>query len=47
MNLTELKAKAYDLLAQINFLQNELAKVNDQIRVKSTEEISDGNTTEE
>lgn len=31
MNLTELKAKAYDLLAQIEYLQRELQQVNQQI----------------
>lgn len=31
MNLTELKAKAYDILAQIEYLQRELAKVNNEI----------------
>lgn len=31
MNLTELKAKAYDLLAQIEHLQRELQQVNQQI----------------
>lgn len=31
MTLTELKAKAYDILAQIEQLQRELAKVNTEI----------------
>lgn len=31
MNLTELKARAYDILAQIEYLQRELAKINEQI----------------
>lgn len=31
MNLTELKAKAYDILAQMEYLQKELAQVNQQI----------------
>lgn len=30
--LNELKAKAYDTLAQIEFLQNQLRQLNDQIR---------------
>ena len=28
MNLTELKAKAYDLLAQLEYLQKQLQEVN-------------------
>lgn len=35
MNLVELKAQAYDLLAQIQYLQNELAKVNEQIAAEA------------
>jgi uncharacterized protein involved in exopolysaccharide biosynthesis len=31
MNLTELKAKAYDLLAQLEYLQKQLQEVNQQI----------------
>jgi len=31
MNLTELKAKAYDILAQIEYLQKELQNVNQAI----------------
>lgn len=31
MNLTELKAQAYDILAQIEYLQRELARVNNEI----------------
>lgn len=31
MNLTELKARAYDIIAQIESLQRELAQVNNQI----------------
>lgn len=31
MTLTELKAQAYDLLAQIEYLQRELAKTNQEI----------------
>ncbi len=30
-NIIELKAKAYDLLAQIDYLQNELKKTNEAI----------------
>ena len=40
MNLTELKAKAYDLLAQIEYLQRELQQVNQQI----AEELKNENT---
>lgn len=31
MDLTSLKAKAYDLLANIEYLQKQLAEVNQQI----------------
>lgn len=31
MNLTELKARAYDILAQIEYLQRELQSINEQI----------------
>lgn len=31
MNLTELKAQAYDILAQIEFLQKKLQETNAQI----------------
>lgn len=31
MSLVELKAKAYDILAQIEYLQRELAAVNSKI----------------
>lgn len=31
MTLTELKAQAYDILAQIEYLQRELNKTNEQI----------------
>ncbi len=31
MNLTELKAKAYDLLAQLEYIQKQLQEVNQQI----------------
>jgi hypothetical protein len=32
MTLVELKAKAYDVLAQIQYLQNVLAEVNTEIQ---------------
>lgn len=38
MNLTELKAKAYDLLAQIEYLQRELQLTNQQIAEESKNE---------
>jgi len=38
MNLKELKAKAYDLLAQIEYLQRELQQVNQQIAEESKNE---------
>jgi hypothetical protein len=31
MNLTELKAKAYDLLVQLEYLQKQLQEVNQKI----------------
>jgi prefoldin subunit 5 len=31
MNLTELKAQAYDILAQIEYLQKQLQEVNQKI----------------
>jgi len=31
MNITELKAKAYDTLAQIEYLQKKLQEINQQI----------------
>jgi hypothetical protein len=31
MNLIELKAQAYDLIAQLEFLQNKLKETNDKI----------------
>lgn len=43
MNLTELKARAYDILAQIEYLQRELAKTNEQI-ASYTEETVENNT---
>lgn len=42
MTLIELKAKAYDLLAQIEYLQQELRKTNDQI----AEEVQKSQTIE-
>lgn len=39
--MTELKAKAYDILAQINFLQQELSKVNEEIANKLNEVKND------
>lgn len=38
MNLVELKAQAYDLLAQIQYLQSELAKVNEQIAAEANKQ---------
>lgn len=35
MDITELKAKAYDLLVQIELLQKELINVNNEIATKS------------
>ena len=45
MNLTELKAKAYDILAQLEYLQKELQQVNQQIAEQmKNEETSDSNS---
>jgi uncharacterized protein involved in exopolysaccharide biosynthesis len=40
--LTELKAKAYDLLAQLEYLQKQLQEVNQQIaeEIKKNEDSS-------
>jgi hypothetical protein len=37
MELQELKAKAYDTLAQIQFLQEQLGKLNQEIAIKDQE----------
>ena len=37
MNLVELKAQAYDIIAQLEFLQNKLKETNDQIAEKMKE----------
>lgn len=42
-NIIELKAKAYDLLAQIDYLQNELKKTNEAILKAIQEEQSKEN----
>ena len=41
MTLIELKSSAYDLLAQIQHLQNELQKMNQAIadKIKETQEV--------
>jgi len=41
MNLIELKAQAYDLIAQLEFLQNKLKETNDQIAEKMKEANDD------
>jgi len=41
MNLTELKAAAYDLIAQLEYLQNKLKETNDQIAEKMKESNDD------
>lgn len=46
MNITELKAKAYDLLAQIEYIQVELQKVNRQI-AEEHQKNGNGTTTKE
>lgn len=41
MNLTELKAQAYDILAQIEYLQKKLQETNQAIgeKLKETQEV--------
>jgi hypothetical protein len=42
MTITELKAKAYDILAQLEYLQKELQQVNQQIAEQmKNEEVTD------
>ena len=43
MTITELKAKAYDILAQLEYLQKELQQVNQQIaeQMKNEEATTD------
>lgn len=43
--LNELKAAAYDCLAQIEYLQNRLKQINEQIAVKA-KELQDKKTEE-
>jgi hypothetical protein len=40
MNLTELKAQAYDILAQIEFLQKKLQETNQAIGEELKNEVS-------
>jgi hypothetical protein len=42
MTLTELKAQAYDILAQIQFLESKLKDTNQLIEQKINEEKVDG-----
>lgn len=42
MTITELKAQAYDILAQIEFLQKKLQETNQLIGEKINEEKVDG-----
>lgn len=42
MTVIELKAKAYDIMAQVQFLQNELQKLNQQIAEEASKEKKDG-----
>ena len=42
MNLTELKAQAYDILAQIEYLQKKLQETNQAIGEKIKQESEDG-----
>ena len=42
MSLTELKAQAYDILAQIEYLQKKLQETNQAIGEKLKQESEDG-----
>jgi uncharacterized protein involved in exopolysaccharide biosynthesis len=44
MNITELKAKAYDTLAQIEYLQKQLQEINQQIAKAIQDEQSNSDT---
>ena len=44
MNSTELKSKAYDTLAQIEYLQKQLQELNQQIAKALQDEKTDSNT---
>ena len=41
MTLVELKAKAYDILANVEYLQQELVKVNQEILALSKEQSTE------
>ncbi len=41
MTITELKARAYDILTQIEFLQSEFRKLNEEIKVKIQSEVKE------
>ncbi len=45
MDLINLKAQAYDILAQLEFLQNKLKETNDQIAEKMKEANDDSKAT--
>jgi hypothetical protein len=42
MDLISLKAQAYDIIAQLEFLQAKLKETNDQIAEKMKEDNDDG-----
>jgi hypothetical protein len=45
MNVTELKAKAYDLLANIEYLQKQLQEVNQQIAEQMQKDENNSSTS--
>lgn len=45
MNVTELKAKAYDLLANIEYLQKQLVEVNQQIAEQMQKDENNSSTS--
>ena len=47
MNITELKAKAYDTLAQIEYLQKQLQEINQQIGKAIQDEQSNTDSVSE
>jgi uncharacterized protein involved in exopolysaccharide biosynthesis len=47
MNITELKAKAYDTLAQIEYLQKQLQELNQQIAKAIQDEQANNDSVSE
>ena len=47
MNITEMKAKCYDILANIEYLQKQLQEINQQIAKALQDEQSNSDTVSE